>query len=112
MEAKPKAKSTKPKAEKITAPKPVKKTASEGVSKAQNAPKSSDKSFVVFATGGNTLTVELGTAMEGLVPALIGLGHTDIKAGSMPLKANAVEIVAGRLVGGADPRSEGASASE
>lgn len=67
---------------------------------------------LVFAPGGNTLTVELGTAMEGLVPALIGLGHTDIKAGSMPLKANAVEIVAGRLVGGADPRSEGASASE
>lgn len=67
---------------------------------------------LVYAPGGNTVIVEQGTALEAMIPALKALGHADVRTASMPLKANAVEVVDGRLAGGADPRSEGAAAQE
>ena len=67
---------------------------------------------LVYAPGGNTVIVEQGTALEAMIPALKALGHAEVRTASMPLKANAVEVVDGRLAGGADPRSEGAAAQE
>jgi gamma-glutamyltranspeptidase/glutathione hydrolase len=62
---------------------------------------------------GDTSFVESGTFLEGMIPQLQALGHTSVK--TQPpgtFKANAIEWVSGRWVGGADPRSEGAVASE
>jgi gamma-glutamyltranspeptidase/glutathione hydrolase len=67
---------------------------------------------VLFAPGGSTVYVEKGTALEGMIPALKALGHADVVARAMPLKANAIEVVGGKLQGAADPRSEGAAVSE
>lgn len=67
---------------------------------------------LVYAPGGNTVIVEQGTALEAMIPALKALGHAEVRTAAMPLKANAVEVVDGRLAGGADPRSEGAAAQE
>jgi gamma-glutamyltranspeptidase/glutathione hydrolase len=47
-----------------------------------------------------------------MVPALKALGHTEVRAASMPLKANAIEVVGGKLSGAADPRSEGKAVAE
>ncbi len=62
---------------------------------------------------GDTLFVESGTFLEAMIPQLKGLGHADVK--TLPpgtFKANAIEWLNGRWVGGADPRSEGAAVSE
>ena len=67
---------------------------------------------VMFAPGGDTLFVEKGTTLEAMVPALTALGHHDIVVREAPFKANAVEVVGGKLRGGADPRSEGVAVSE
>ena len=67
---------------------------------------------VLFAPGGTTLYLEKGTMLETLIPGLRALGHSDIQPRDLPLKANAVEVVGGRLVGGADPRSEGRAIGE
>lgn len=67
---------------------------------------------LVFAAGPNRLNLEQGSLLEAQIPAFEALGHAEVRAARMPLKANAVEVVAGRLVGAADPRSEGASTSE
>jgi gamma-glutamyltranspeptidase / glutathione hydrolase len=67
---------------------------------------------VIFAPGGQTVTVEQGSPLEAMIPALTALGHTEVSARALPLKANAVEVVGGRLVGAADPRSEGAAVAE
>jgi gamma-glutamyltranspeptidase/glutathione hydrolase len=67
---------------------------------------------VLFAPGGNTVFVEKGSPLEAMIPALKGLGHADVTPREMPLKANAIEVVGGKLRGGADPRSEGAAVSE
>ncbi|MDR2857336.1 MAG: gamma-glutamyltransferase [Novosphingobium sp.] len=67
---------------------------------------------VLFAPGGNTVFVEQGSALEAMIPALTALGHAGVTVRDMPLKANAVEVVDGRLRGAADPRSEGAAAGE
>lgn len=67
---------------------------------------------VIFAPGGDTLFIEQGSALEAITPQLQALGHTAIVARGLPLKANAVEAVGGRLVGAADPRSEGKAISE
>ena len=48
-----------------------------------------------------------------MIPELRALGHTDVK--TLPpgtFKANAVQWLNGRWIGGADPRSEGAALSE
>ncbi|WP_404710859.1 gamma-glutamyltransferase [Sphingomonas sp. MMS24-J13] len=59
---------------------------------------------LVYAPG--PVIAEKDTQAEAMVPALEALGHKMIVA-PMGLKANAIEMVGGRLDGGADPRSEG-----
>lgn len=65
----------------------------------------------IFAPG-NTVFVERGTYLEGLAPQLAAFGHTVGFQPSATYKANAIELVNGRWVGAADPRSEGAAVSE
>ena len=55
---------------------------------------------------GKTAIAEKGTGLEAMVPALRALGE-DVRPAPLGLKANAIERVRGRWVGGADPRSEG-----
>jgi gamma-glutamyltranspeptidase/glutathione hydrolase len=62
---------------------------------------------------GDTLFVEKGTFLEGMIAQLKALGHADVR--TVPpgtFKANAIEWLGGRWVGGGDPRSEGAVVSE
>jgi gamma-glutamyltranspeptidase/glutathione hydrolase len=66
----------------------------------------------VLFVQGETVIVERGSALEAMVPALQALGHTQVTARTMPLKANAIEVVAGHLIGAADPRSEGRMVTE
>ncbi len=66
---------------------------------------------VIFAPG-DTVFVEQGSALEAMIPALIQLGHKHVRARPASFKANAVEVVGGRLVGAADPRSEGRAVQE
>ena len=70
----------------------------------------------VVMPGPDRLVVEAGTPLEAMVPALTALGHTNVTAMPMRLKANAIEWTAtadggGHWAGAADPRSEGASVS-
>lgn len=67
---------------------------------------------VLYAPGGNTVFVEAGTEHEKLVPVLTGLGHAEVRLRERSFKANAVEVRGGKLVGGADPRSEGEAAGQ
>ncbi len=67
---------------------------------------------VIFAPGGNTVFVEGGTEHEKLIPVLTGLGHPDVRLRERSFKANAVEVRGGKLVGAADPRSEGEAAQQ
>ena len=55
---------------------------------------------------GKVATLEKGTELEAMLPALRALGE-DVKIAPLGLKANGVEYVRGRWVGAADPRSEG-----
>jgi gamma-glutamyltranspeptidase / glutathione hydrolase len=66
----------------------------------------------VLFSPGDTITVEQGSTLEAMIPALTALGHTQIRAAELPLKTNAISIVAGKLEGAADPRSEGRAVSE
>lgn len=66
-------------------------------------------SLGIVMPSGDTLSVESGTPLEAMVPALAALGHAKVVAAPMRLKANAVEMIGGKLVGAADPRSEGAA---
>ena len=62
---------------------------------------------------GDTVFVESGTFLETMIPQLQALGHANVK--TVPpgtFKANAVEWLNGRWVGGADPRSEGVALSQ
>jgi gamma-glutamyltranspeptidase / glutathione hydrolase len=56
---------------------------------------------------GDRVTLERGTALEAMAPALIALGQRVVLV-DPGYKANAIERVGGRWVGAADPRSEGA----
>jgi len=67
---------------------------------------------VLFAPGGDAVIVEKGSALEAMIPALQALGHATVTARELPLKANAIEVVGGRLVGAADPRSEGRAVAQ
>jgi gamma-glutamyltranspeptidase / glutathione hydrolase len=67
---------------------------------------------VIFAPGGDTVFIEQGSFQQAMIPALLALGHKDVRAREASFKANAVEIVNGRLVGGADPRSDGRAVGE
>ncbi|HEY4071003.1 MAG TPA: gamma-glutamyltransferase [Sphingomicrobium sp.] len=67
---------------------------------------------MVYAPG-DTVFVERGTFLEGMIPQLQALGHANVRI--LPpgtFKANAIEWVNGRWEGGADPRSEGVALSE
>jgi len=66
---------------------------------------------VLFAPGVDTVYVERGTYLEGMIPQLQALGQ-QVKPMPAGFKANAVEWVNGRWAGGADPRSEGAAVSQ
>jgi gamma-glutamyltranspeptidase/glutathione hydrolase len=55
---------------------------------------------------GDALMVERGTFLEAMIPQLQAYGH-QVSPMDPGFKANAVERVGGRLVGAADPRSEG-----
>jgi len=62
---------------------------------------------------GDTIFVESGTFLEGMIPQLQALGHANVR--TLPpgtYKANAIEWVNGRWEGGADPRSEGVAVTE
>jgi gamma-glutamyltranspeptidase / glutathione hydrolase len=67
---------------------------------------------LVYAPGGTTVSIEQDSALEAIAPALRALGHAQVVARALPLKANAVEVRAGALFGAADPRSEGRGVSE
>ena len=66
----------------------------------------------IFAPGGDAVIIEKGSALEALVAALQALGHATLTPRELPLKANAIEVVDGRLVGAADPRSEGRAVAQ
>jgi len=66
----------------------------------------------LFAPGGETIYLEQGTWLESLAAQLRGFGHAQVEARPPGFKANAIEFVAGRWVGAADPRSEGAAVGE
>jgi len=61
--------------------------------------------------GPAILSVEAGSNLEPMIPALTALGHAKVIALPLRLKANAVERTANGWRGAADPRSEGASVS-
>jgi gamma-glutamyltranspeptidase/glutathione hydrolase len=61
--------------------------------------------------GPAILSVEAGSNLEPMIPALTALGHAKVIALPLRLKANAVERTADGWHGAADPRSEGASVS-
>jgi gamma-glutamyltranspeptidase/glutathione hydrolase len=67
---------------------------------------------VIFAPGGNAVFIEEGSSLEAMAPALRALGHSSVVTRSLPLKANAVEVIDGHLRGAADPRSEGRAITE
>jgi gamma-glutamyltranspeptidase/glutathione hydrolase len=66
---------------------------------------------VLFAPTGDTVFVEKGSSLEAVISALTALGHK-VMPRELPLKANAIEVVGGKLAGAADPRSEGRAVSE
>jgi gamma-glutamyltranspeptidase / glutathione hydrolase len=62
---------------------------------------------------GDTIFVEGGTFLEPMIPQMKALGHADVR--TLPpgtFKANAIEWLNGRWVGGADPRSEGVALAQ
>jgi gamma-glutamyltranspeptidase/glutathione hydrolase len=60
---------------------------------------------------GDRVTIERGTSLEAMIPQLQALGQTTVLV-EPGYKANAIERVGGRWVGGADPRSEGVWVAE
>ena len=66
----------------------------------------------VLFSPGDSLAVEEGTWLESLIPQLQALGHAQVTARGLPLKANAALRTPTGWVGAADPRSEGAVAAE
>jgi gamma-glutamyltranspeptidase/glutathione hydrolase len=66
----------------------------------------------VLFSPGEAITIEQGTALETLVPQLQALGHGQVGARGLPLKANGAQRTPSGWVGAADPRSEGAAARE
>ena len=67
---------------------------------------------VIFAPATEIIFVERGTFLETMIPALKALGHGEVMARGLPLKANAIEVRGSQLLGGADPRSEGRAVGE
>jgi gamma-glutamyltranspeptidase/glutathione hydrolase len=67
---------------------------------------------VIVAPGGDTVYLESGTFLADMAPQLQALGQKIDYRPPGTFKANAIEWVDGRWVGGADPRSEGAAVAE
>ena len=67
---------------------------------------------VIVAPGGNTVYLESGTFLAAMAPQLQALGHKIDYRPPGTFKANAIQWLNGRWVGGADPRSEGSAVSE
>nr|WP_294848744.1 gamma-glutamyltransferase [uncultured Sphingomonas sp.] len=63
----------------------------------------------VLFSPGSTVWVEKGTSQEAMIPALIALGHRDVRPREPGFKANAIEWIGTGWAGAADPRSEGAA---
>lgn len=66
----------------------------------------------VLFVQGEALVLEQGSTLEAMAPALRALGHEAVTSRPMPLKANAAEVIGKRLIGAADPRSEGRPITE
>jgi gamma-glutamyltranspeptidase/glutathione hydrolase len=66
---------------------------------------------VLFAPG-DALAVEQGTYLEAMIPALQALGHAQVTARGLPLKANGAILTPSGWQGAADPRSEGVTVRE
>ncbi len=60
---------------------------------------------------GHVATAEKGTEREAMAPSLRALGET-VQVAALGLKANAIERVGNRWIGGADPRSEGVAMAQ
>ncbi|MXP44500.1 gamma-glutamyltransferase [Allopontixanthobacter sediminis] len=58
---------------------------------------------------GDVVVIEEGSALEAMVDELKALGHAQVTARSLPLKANAAQWTPEGWIGAADPRSEGVS---
>jgi gamma-glutamyltranspeptidase/glutathione hydrolase len=67
---------------------------------------------VIFAPATETIYVEKGSMLEGMIGALKALGHPEVQARGLPLKANAILVTPAGLSGAADPRSEGKAIAE
>lgn len=61
---------------------------------------------------GDRMTLEEGTSLEAMMPALQALGHTEIGTRRLPTKTNAAMRTADGWVGAGDPRSEGVAVSQ
>jgi len=61
---------------------------------------------------GDSVTIEHGSSLEAMIPPLEALGHKKVGTRYLPTKTNAIAISDAGLQGAADPRSEGAVASE
>lgn len=66
----------------------------------------------VLFSPGDTLFIEEDTALEGMIPALKALGHNSITSRGLPTKTNAIALHGTKVIGAADPRSEGKAVSE
>src|SRR5690606_34338267 len=66
----------------------------------------------VLFSPGESISVEQGSALEAMIPALRALGHAQVSVRGLPLKINGAERTASGWVGAADPRSEGAAVGE
>jgi gamma-glutamyltranspeptidase/glutathione hydrolase len=67
---------------------------------------------VIVAPGGDTVYLESGTFLADMAPQLEALGQKIDYRPPVTFKANAIEWLDGRWVGGADPRSEGAAVAQ
>ncbi len=66
----------------------------------------------VLFSPGDAIAVEQGSWLESLIPELKALGHDQVAARALPLKANGAIHTAHGWVGAADPRSDGVAVSE
>ena len=66
----------------------------------------------VLFSPGDAISIEQGTWLEDLIPQLQALGHAQVSARGLPLKANAALRTPAGWVGAADPRSDGTAVSE
>ena len=66
----------------------------------------------VLFSPSDAISIEQGTWLEDLIPQLQALGHAQVSARGLPLKANAALRTPAGWVGAADPRSDGTAVSE